>query len=119
MSPSPRNRAMAASAERTAEAAAPRRRRAAASRRRPPKPRSPVRDRVEYLLLRAIVGVLAALPLVVALRIGELVGLVAYALDVPHRRIGMRNLGIAFPEKPLAERRRILRGSFLNLGRMA
>jgi KDO2-lipid IV(A) lauroyltransferase len=110
---------MAVSAERTAEAAAPRRRRAAGSRRRPLKPRSHVRDRIEYVLLRAVMGLLAALPLVVALRIGELVALIAYAIDVPHRRIGMRNLGIAFPEKPLAERRRILRQSFLNLGRMA
>jgi len=110
---------MAVSAERTAEAAAPRSRRAAGSRRRPLKPRSPVRDRIEYVLLRAVMGLLAALPIVVALRIGELVALIAYAVDVPHRRIGMRNLGIAFPEKSLAERRRILRQSFLNLGRMA
>jgi KDO2-lipid IV(A) lauroyltransferase len=117
--PSPRNRAMAVSAERTAEAAAPRRRRAAASRRRPPKPRSPVRDRLEYAVLRGVVAFLAALPLAVALRVGEFVALVAYMFDRPHRRIGMRNLGIAFPEKTFAERRRILRASFLNLGRMA
>jgi KDO2-lipid IV(A) lauroyltransferase len=50
---------------------------------------------------------------------GELGALLAYALDVPHRRVGMRNLLIAFPDRPTAERRRILRGSFLNLGRMA
>src|SRR2546427_11734734 len=31
----------------------------------------------------------------------------------------MRNLAIAFPEKRVRERRRILRASFLNLGRMA
>jgi len=31
----------------------------------------------------------------------------------------MVNLGVAFPERPLRERRRILRRSFLNLGRMA
>jgi KDO2-lipid IV(A) lauroyltransferase len=117
--PSPRNRAMAVTAERTAEAAAPRRRRTAGSRRRPPKPRSRARDGIEYALLRVVMGALAALPLVVALRLGELVALIAYACDVPHRRIGMRNLGIAFPEKAIAERRRILRQSFLNLGRMA
>jgi len=109
---------MAVSAERTAEAAAPRRRRAAAARRGPRRPRAPVRNGIEYAVLRAVVGVLALLPLAVALRIGELVALLAYALDVPHRRIGMTNLGIAFPEKTLRERRRILRRSFLNLGRM-
>jgi len=109
---------MAVSAERTAEAVAPRRRRTAA-RRRPPKARSQARDRLEYVALRAVMGVLAMLPLVVALRIGELFALAAYVLDVPHRRIGMRNLAIAFPDRPLAARRRILRQSFLNLGRMA
>jgi Kdo2-lipid IVA lauroyltransferase/acyltransferase len=109
---------MAVSAERTAEAVAPRRRRAAA-RRRPPKARSQALDRLEYVALRAVMGVLAMLPLVVALRIGEIVALVAYVLDVPHRRIGMRNLAIAFPDRPVAARRRILRQSFLNLGRMA
>lgn len=112
---------MAVSAERTAEAAVPRRprRRAAGARRRARPPRSPVRDWLEYLALRAVVGVLAALPLGLALRVGELIAFAAYLVDVPHRRIGMRNLAIAFPEKTLAERRRILRGSFLNLGRMA
>src|SRR5437588_80494 len=52
-------------------------------------------------------------------RLGELGALLAYALDVAHRRIGMVNLGVAFPERPLRERRGILRRSFLNLGRMA
>jgi KDO2-lipid IV(A) lauroyltransferase len=110
---------MAASAERTAEAAAPRRRRPAAARRRARPARSRWRDRVEYALLRAVVAGFAALPLGVALRVGELIALAVYALDVPHRRVGMTNLGIAFPDRPLGERRRILRASFLNLGRMA
>ena len=42
-----------------------------------------------------------------------------YWLAAPLRRVGMTNLAIAFPEQPLAERRRILRASMLNLGRMA
>ena len=77
------------------------------------------RDWLEYLALRAAFGALAALPLGAALRVGELAALVAYLLDRRHRRVGMRNLEIAFPEKPIRERRRILRASFLNLGRMA
>ncbi len=82
--------------------------------------RSPhARDWLEYLALRAAFAALAAVPLAVALRVGEFAALAAYVLDRPHRRIGMRNLEIAFPEKPLGERRRILRASFLNLGRMA
>lgn len=77
------------------------------------------RDRAEYVALRSVVGLLAALPLALAMRLAEGVALVAYWLDAPHRRIGRINLEIAFPEKSRAERRRILRTSFLNLGRMA
>jgi len=97
--------------------APPRGRRGARTPRR--RARSAFRDRAEYTALRVLVGVLAALPLWLALRLAELGALLAYLLDRPHRRIGMMNLSIAFPERPLPERRRILRRSFLNLGRMA
>src|SRR2546425_11665621 len=108
---------MAAIAERPLAPVPPRRRRMRATVRGESRPRA--RAWLEYLALRAAFGALAALPLGAALRAGELVALVAYALDRPHRRIGMRNLEIAFPEKRIRERRRILRASFLNLGRMA
>src|SRR5881628_1940541 len=108
---------MAAIAERTLAPVPRRRRRMRATVRGESQPRA--RDWLEYLALRAAFGGLAALPLGAALRAGELAALVAYLLDRSHRRIGMRNLEIAFPEKPLGERRRILRASFLNLGRMA
>src|SRR5207244_1117106 len=78
-----------------------------------------VRTGAEYLALRVVMGLLGALPLSLALRLGELGALLAYALDVSHRRVGMANLGVAFPERPLRERRWILRRSFLNLGYMA
>jgi len=108
---------MVVPAERAPTALAPK------PRRRPRTPRSrrtsPVRARLEYALLRAIVGMLGLLPLWLALRVGELGALVVYLLDVPHRRIGMRNLTLAFPDRPPRARRRILRRSFLNLGRMA
>jgi KDO2-lipid IV(A) lauroyltransferase len=108
---------MAAPAERAPVAAPPRRRRAPARASR--RAASPVRDWLGWMVLRAVVGALAALPLWAALRLGELLAWLVYALDRPHRRIGMRNLAIAFPDKPLGERRGILRRSFLNLGRMA
>jgi KDO2-lipid IV(A) lauroyltransferase len=76
-------------------------------------------DRVGYGLLRAAVAVLGRLPLPVALRVGEVGALAAYLGDRTHRRVGMRNLAFAFPERSLRERRRILRASMLNLGRMA
>jgi Kdo2-lipid IVA lauroyltransferase/acyltransferase len=40
-----------------------------------------------------------------------------YLLHVRLRRVGMRNLELAFPEKTNAERARILRGEFTSLGR--
>jgi Kdo2-lipid IVA lauroyltransferase/acyltransferase len=107
---------MTVPAERMAGALAPRRRRVRNVRRRP---QSPLRDWGQYLVLRGVMGLLAAMPLWLALRVGELGAFLAYLVDVPHRRIGMRNLAFAFPKHPLAARRRILRGSFLNLGRMA
>jgi Kdo2-lipid IVA lauroyltransferase/acyltransferase len=114
MMASPKTTAMAAPAERLRTPAVSRPRRA---RRR--RERSGGRAWIEYGLLRAFVGVFAALPLAAAMRLGELLASIAYLVDVPHRRIGMQNLAIAFPEKSPAERRRILFRSFLNLGRMA
>jgi KDO2-lipid IV(A) lauroyltransferase len=78
-----------------------------------------VRHRIEFAVVRAIAGVLAALPLAVALRVGAAVGTIFYLVSPRHRRIGMRNLAIAFPERPVRERRRILRRSLQNLGRTA
>src|SRR5215831_18389834 len=98
---------MSAVAERVPARAATRPRRALAGVRR--RPRSAWWDRLEYAGLRTAAGVLGALPLGVALRLGALGALVGYVCDPVHRRVGMRNLGIAFPEKPLRERRRILR----------
>jgi len=75
--------------------------------------------RVQYAVVRGLAEVLGVLPLGVALRIGAGMGMLVYLLSWPHRRIGMRNLAIAFPDRPLAERRRILRHSLQNLGRTA
>jgi KDO2-lipid IV(A) lauroyltransferase len=81
--------------------------------------RSTLLDRIAFVAVRAVMGALAALPLSLALRIAAGVALVGYALARGLRRVGMRNLALAFPERPLAERRRILRTSVANLGRMA
>jgi len=80
---------------------------------------APIRHRIEYVLVRLVFGILGALPLSMALRVGEAAATLMWHFDRPHRRIGMKNLSIAFPEKPIAERERILRESILNLGRMA
>lgn len=106
---------MAAPALRVPPARPERRRSRAARGRR----HSPLRDWCEYGALRAVAFVLGALPMSIALCVGEAAAFVAWLTARPLRRIGMRNLAIAFPEKSIPERRRILRGSFLNLGRMA
>jgi len=51
--------------------------------------------------------------------LGEAVALAVHVVDRRHRRIGLINLRIAFPDRSSREHRKILRGSWLNLGRMA
>jgi Kdo2-lipid IVA lauroyltransferase/acyltransferase len=70
------------------------------------------------VLVRGVQAALTSLPLEAALRVGEALAWLAYLVGARYRRIGMTNLGIAFPERSLRERRRILRASMLNLGRM-
>ena len=79
-----------------------------------------MRDRIEYLVLRAIVGCLAALPLALALRVAAAVAWVAWLVAFPLRRVGMTNLDHRVPRQAASpSARRILRASMLNLGRMA
>jgi len=108
---------MTVPAERIPAALAPRRRGRARAQRERRSGR--IRARLEYVALRAVLGILAGLPLSAAMRLAEVVAVLAYLVDRPHRRIGMTNLALAFPGRPLSERRGILRRSFLNLGRMA
>ncbi|MCY3021417.1 MAG: hypothetical protein NTW87_20575 [Planctomycetota bacterium] len=65
-----------------------------------------------FLFLRAM----DALPLPVARWIGRMIGRVAYVLDRGHRAVCLENLAIAFPEKTAAERRSILKKSYVHLG---
>jgi KDO2-lipid IV(A) lauroyltransferase len=50
---------------------------------------------------------------------GTAIGLAFYALDRAHRRIAERNLAAAFPVRPEAERRAIVRAAFAHFGRLA
>ena len=77
------------------------------------------RYRLEYAVFRAAFAFFAARPLPAALRLGAWIGQLFYLLDFPHRRVALFNLALAFPEKPRAEHRRILRVSCRNLGRLA
>lgn len=75
--------------------------------------------RLQALVVRLLVAGFAALPLPMALRLGAWIGELLYLAAVPLRRVALQNLEIAFPDKSPAERRRILRASCRNLGRLA
>ena len=79
--------------------------------------RGPIREFVEYAAAWSALKSLGILPRRTALDLGKLVGLAAYPLAGGLKRSGRRNLEIAFPEMPSAERERILRAAFLNAGR--
>ena len=105
---------MAVVAERAPAPAGPRRPAGRARAKR----RSRASDRLTFIGVRVLMGALGALPLSAAVRAGAAGGTLTYLLARPLRRVGMRNLEIAFPERPVGERRRILRASLQNLGRM-
>jgi len=69
-----------------------------------------------YLMVGAL-HVLSLLPDFLLYPLGIAGGYLFYLLDRRHGRIGMRNLAIAFPDRTESDRRRILRASYINLGR--
>ncbi len=75
------------------------------------------KSRVAFYLMSAVLHALSLLPDFLLYPIGVLGGFLGYCLDRRHVKIGMKNLSIAFPERSEAERRRILRGSYINLGK--
>src|ERR1700716_40116 len=76
-----------------------------------------MRQRFEYALAWPFIKILGILPLALARAWGSGIGWVVYLLHARLRRVGMRNLALAFPEKSAAERARILWGEFTSLGR--
>jgi Kdo2-lipid IVA lauroyltransferase/acyltransferase len=75
------------------------------------------KNKLIFWLMIAALHALSLLPDFVLYPIGIAGGWLGYILDVRHVRIGLRNLAIAFPDKSEADRRRILRASYINLGR--
>jgi KDO2-lipid IV(A) lauroyltransferase len=76
-----------------------------------------LREQIEYAAVRLLVGVIGALPRPLARGIGITL---AHLVRFLHRklwRVGLRNLEIAFPERPISERKRILRNVYTGLGR--
>ena len=76
-----------------------------------------MRQRLEYALAWLIIKILGGLPRPLARAAAIALSWTIYLLHVRLRRVGMRNLALAFPEKTRRERARILRGVFTSLGR--
>jgi KDO2-lipid IV(A) lauroyltransferase len=77
-----------------------------------------IKTNLEYLAARSLLAVLGLLPPSLAMSAGRLLGKLAYLFATSLRKTGLRNLELAFPEKTLEERQLILKGCFLNLGRV-
>ncbi len=76
-----------------------------------------MRYRLEYALAWVLIKVVGILPRPLARIKGISIAWLVYLLHRKLRRVGMRNLELAFPEKTVPERKKILRGVFTSLGR--
>jgi Kdo2-lipid IVA lauroyltransferase/acyltransferase len=75
-----------------------------------------MRENLEYAFVWTLVKLLGLLPRRVARSVGATIGALAYALLGRLRSTGFRNLELAYPEMPVAERENILRKLYRNLG---
>jgi KDO2-lipid IV(A) lauroyltransferase len=78
-----------------------------------------IKHRIIFWLIAGALYLFSLIPDFLLYPIGIAGGFIGYQLDRRHHVIGLRNLAIAFPERSEAERRRILRASYVNLGRGA
>lgn len=74
------------------------------------------REWAEFCVVRIFVGCLGILPRRLARAVGAGIGWLAFHLLGRLRKVGVRNLELAFPEKTPLERRTILRAVYRNLG---
>ncbi len=72
----------------------------------------------EYTVARTLLSGMGLLPRSLALKLGWLIARITYLIPGGLKKTGLRNLGIAFPDLPEAERRGLLRGSYESLGRL-
>jgi KDO2-lipid IV(A) lauroyltransferase len=77
-----------------------------------------LRHWLEYVPAWLLLKALGCLPRRWALALGERLGLLAYYAWGRLRRVGHRNLALAFPQMSVRERRRLLERAFRNLGRL-
>lgn len=83
---------------------------------RKPGARASVREWLEYIGLRLLVAFIGFLPRPLARSVGAGIGDIAWHALGRLRKVGMRNLEIAFPERHVRDRVRILRSVYRTLG---
>lgn len=76
-----------------------------------------MRHRLEYAIAWLFIKFIGSLPRPLARGFGVILGRLVYRLHAKLRRVGERNLQLAFPDKTAHERQLILRGVFTSLGR--
>lgn len=81
--------------------------------------RGAVRNRLELLAFLALKGLFLLVPLGAAEAIGRAAGLIYRLLDARRRGIVRENLSRAFPDRPVAELRRLERAVFAHFGGLA
>jgi Kdo2-lipid IVA lauroyltransferase/acyltransferase len=75
-------------------------------------------NRLQYWPVALFVRLIGILPRPLAHAVGIMIGGAVFFLHPRLRRVGLRNLELAFPNKSIAERRKILRGVYVSLGRL-
>lgn len=73
---------------------------------------------LEFLFVRAVQLLLRPLPITVARRVGEGLGVMFFLADRAHRRVALANLEVAFPQRSASEREAIARAMFRHFGRL-
>ena len=82
-----------------------------------PKKRSNLQTKAEYYAVRFVLGAIGTLPLKISMRAGKTLGKAVVSLFPRLKKTGRRNLEIALPDLPAAEKEKILSGTFESLGR--
>ncbi len=82
------------------------------------KEKLPFRLLVEYWMAKALLAALGKLPHPVARAGCQVLAAISYRVWPRLRRVGLRNLELAFPDWSSRRRRQVLYASFQNLGRM-
>lgn len=73
-------------------------------------------DTLLYVIARAFITLLQALPLRVVARFGRCAGTLVYWLDARHRQVAIKNLRRCFPENSSAEIKQLAKENFRRIG---